>query len=420
MKTIKIEKACLSIEQFKECYLKNSYNENILNSDGSINKNYNSKKKTGLIAQIIEDGWNKMPVDEKNIILNYRKNADIEIKKVIDCHNKNLGCSVYECPECHECVFIGHTCKSRFCTSCGYKYKLDRVNNILNTAYNCKHRQVVFTCAKELWPYFLLDFNLINIFYDAVNSTIYSILNESYKTVNGITKCYTSKTKYYPGYFAFLHTFGRDIKWNPHMHTLIAEIKLSNNSYKKWEYFDFKALSIRFMKILLDLMDNYLNDYSFKLLKNKLHKKYKNGFYVYAEKKVFPNLKAGIEYITRYCSRPAISENRILNYDGTNVTFFYNDHKDNSYHEVTVSNIKFVKMLLKHLLPSNFKSIRYYGFYRKKLPIHDKMVMMIPFEKRNFNKSLLNYRVCLFRFFNVDPFCCPKCNIKMDYLCEIT
>ena len=116
-------------------YLKNSYNENILNSDGSINKNYNSKKKTGLIAQIIEDGWNKMPVDEKNIILNYRKNADIEIKKVIDCHNKNLGCSVYECPECHECVFIGHTCKSRFCTSCGYKYKLDRVNNILDRSF---------------------------------------------------------------------------------------------------------------------------------------------------------------------------------------------------------------------------------------------------------------------------------------------
>ena len=50
-------------------------------------------------------------------------------------------------------------------------------------------------------------------------------------------------------------------------------------------------------------------------------------------------------------------------------------------------------MLLKHLLPSNFKSIRYYGFYRKKLTINDKMVMMIPFEKRNFNKSLLNYRV---------------------------
>ena len=71
------------------------------------------------------------------------------------------------------------------------------------------------------------------------------------------------------------------------MHILIAEIKLSNNSYKKWEYFDFKALSIRFMKILLDLMDDYLNDYSFKILKNSLYKKYKNGFYIYAEKKFF-------------------------------------------------------------------------------------------------------------------------------------
>lgn len=38
------------------------------------------------------------------------------------------------------------------------------------------------------------------------------------------------------------------------------------------------------MKILLDLMDKYLNDKSFKSLKNKLIKTYKMVFYVYAEK----------------------------------------------------------------------------------------------------------------------------------------
>lgn len=48
------------------------------------------------------------------------------------------------------------------------------------------------------------------------------------------------------------------------------------------------------------------------------------------------NMKSGVEYVTRYCGRVAISENRILNYDGNNVTFCYNDHTDNSYHEVTV------------------------------------------------------------------------------------
>lgn len=105
-------------------------------------------------------------------------------------------------------------------------------------------------------------------------------------------------------------------------------------------------------------MDDYLNDSNFKRLINKLYKKYKNGLYVYAEKKKFKNIKDGVEYITRYCGRVAISENRILNYDGTNVTFCYNSHIDNSYHKVTITAAQFITMLLRHLLPDNFKIIR--------------------------------------------------------------
>lgn len=145
------------------------------------------QKNTGLIAKIFEDHWDGIPYNIKNSIYKYKPNADKEIKKIIDCHNKNLGCNVYQCPNCNDFCFIGHTCKSRFCFSCGYKYKLERIENILSTAYNCKHRQIVFTCAKELWPYFFIDFNnLINIYFDAVNKTIYSILNESFKVKNGI------------------------------------------------------------------------------------------------------------------------------------------------------------------------------------------------------------------------------------------
>ena len=229
----------------------------MFNKDGSINTSYNSK----------------------NSILKYKSNAEKEINKIIDCHNKNLGCYVYRCPDCNDISFIGHTCKYRFCFSCGYKYKLERVENILSTAYNCNHRQIVFTCAKELWTYFFVDFNnLIDIYFQAVNKTIYSILNVSFRLKHGKLKKYTSKTKYTPGFFAFLHTFGRDLKWHPHIHVLIAEIKLANNKCLKWEYFDFNALSKRFMKILLDLMDNYLNDKSFKILKNKLYKKTPNFF----------------------------------------------------------------------------------------------------------------------------------------------
>lgn len=416
----KIKNIRNSIDDFKDYYLNNNYDENMFNKDGSINPNYNSKKKTGLISQIFDDHWDNFPDNIKNSIIKYKPNADKEIKKIIDCHNKNLGCTAYVCPDCGDACFVGNTCKSRFCSSCGYKYKLQRVENILSTAYKCKHRQIVFTCAKELWPYFFFHFNdLINIYFDAVNKTIYSILNEHFKLVDGKYKKYTSNTIYTPGFFAFLHTFGRDLKWHPHIHLLIAEIKLSDSKCFKWEYFDFNALSKRFMNFLLDLMDDYLNDPSFKLLKNKLYKKYTKGFYVYAEKKQFKDIKSGVEYVTRYCGRVAISENRILNYDGNNVTFCYNDHTDNSYHEVTVTASEFITILLRHLLPSNFKIIRYFGFYRKKHSLHDTMIMLVSSNIKNIRKQLLSYEMSIRNFFNHSPFNCPSCGSRMNIACFI-
>ena len=64
-------------------------------------------------------------------------------------------------------------------------------------------------------------------------------------------------------------------------------------------------------------------------------------------------LKDGIEYVTRYCGRTPICENRIINYDGKNVTFSYNDHYDESYHEIAVSAEEFIfsfgwYMLVRH------------------------------------------------------------------------
>ena len=72
----------LTINKFKEFYLNNSYDENMFKKDGSINPDYNSNKKTGLIAQIFEDHWFNLSDDIKNSILKYKPNADKEIKNL--------------------------------------------------------------------------------------------------------------------------------------------------------------------------------------------------------------------------------------------------------------------------------------------------------------------------------------------------
>ena len=404
--------------EFLEFYNNRSYDANCFNIDGSLNKNYNSFKKSGTIATIFEDHWNNIYVAYKDLIDKYRPNADLEVHKIIDCYNKNLGCSLYECPNCHDIIFLGHTCKSRLCSSCGYKYKNQRVESIMQTAYNCTHRQIVFTIPEHLRNYFFFPFEKrINILFAAVRDTIYSILNISFKkNKKRIIKKYISKIKYTPGFFAFLHTFGRDLKWNPHIHILIAEIKLgNNNSCIPWTFFDYDALSLRFQKILLDYISKDLGE-SFKNLKRSLFIKYPKGFYVYAEPKKFKNLKSSIEYVTRYCGRVPISENRIINYDGSNVTFSYIDHKDNSFHEVTVSASQFILFILRHLLPSQFKIIRYYGFYRKKHSLHTKMIPLIKPHCRHFRKFLTKHQANILLNFNRDPYNCPKCNTKMNFV----
>ena len=136
-------------------------------------------------------------------------------------------------------------------------------------------------------------------------------------------------------------------------------------------------------------------------------------------KKNFKSIKDGVEYVTRYCDRAAISENRILNYDGNNVTFCYNSYVDNSYHEITVTASEFITILLRHLLPNNFKIIRYFGFYRKKHHLHDKMVMMVSNEKKKIKKQFLKYALSIRTFFKYNPFDYPNCGKPMINICYI-
>ena len=196
-------------------------------------------------------------------------------------------------------------------------------------------------------------------------------------------------------------------------------MKISNIEIKKWDYFNFDALSKRFQKILTDLMlknfDDFTDDDARKYFIN-----HPNGFYVYAEKKEFKSLKDGIEYVTRYCGRSPISENRIIKYEDNKVTFYYNAHEDDSYHEVTVSAFDFIKMILRHIIPKNFKIIRYYGFYRKKPKQHKNINKLISDEKEKIRKQFLSYRMSILKFFKRDPLYCPHCNVKMNYVAFVT
>ena len=60
-----ISRVCVGINEFKDYYLYNNYNDNMFKLEGSLIPNYNSSKKTGTFAQIFEEHWNNIPFDVK-------------------------------------------------------------------------------------------------------------------------------------------------------------------------------------------------------------------------------------------------------------------------------------------------------------------------------------------------------------------
>ena len=251
--------------------------------------------------------------------------------------------------------------------------------------------------------------------FEAVSDTLYSVTN------GNITKKKTRKydLKYTPGFFAFLHTFGRPLNFNTHIHVIIAECVFDKNkSYKKYDYFNYNALSKRFMKLLLDKMEAYFGKVNFSKTKNMMYLKYKNGFYVNNKLEddgyKFNSIEELIRYLTRYCYRPAMAETRIINYDGENVTFFYRDHKEEKYHEEKISAFAFITRLLRHLLPTGFKSIRSYGFYNNSNKLCDDIKYIIFKEKIKIKRELLKWKNLILTSFNRIPIICPKCgNFKL-------
>lgn len=412
----------IDINIFNSWAKKNILDENKFDENGYIiMENNDNYKSTGIIAKIFEDHWDNYYSKYKIVIDEKRSNANKEVNKIINCHNHNLGASVFFCPNDNEVYFCHHTCKGRLCSSCGIKSQKIKTQNILEKCINSKHRHITFTIPVDLTNFFFDDLKDNNILFEAVCETLYSIVNGKVKKFK--SKHY--KRKYMPGFFAFLHTFGRPLNFNPHIHVIIAEnIFSKSTSFKKFNYFNYDALSKRFMKILLDKMEKRFGINNFRKIKNNMYLKYPNGFYVNNKLEddgyKFNSIEELIRYVTRYCSRPVIAESRIINYDGENVTWFYSDHKHEQYHEVTDSAFSFISKILRHLLPFNFKSIRYFGFYNKSDKINNDVNKIIKKEKIPFYRSLITWKHSILTCFDRVPIRCPKCNCLMDFVFEVS
>ena len=313
-----------------------------------------------------------------------RKGLVSSIERFIKCKDFDYGYNFYECPNCNNFYIMGFTCKSRFCPSCGNKYRDERTAKISKKLINVPHRQFVFAIPVELRKCFRVHREMLSFLFESVNETFNLILKSSAPIAY-------KKQNRKPGIVAFIHTFGRDLKWHPHIHALVAE-RFSDNEGKlhKFSYFHFESIRLTFRNILVSKIKNH---YKIKYPKeakamikflNTLVKDTPNGFYVYGprlEREVtLKDAKALTNYIVRYASHPAISENRIISmdYKTNKIKWFYDPHEDDDVKDedeklgrqyIEEDIFSFIEKLIIHIPNRNFNQIRYYGFYSNKCKV---------------------------------------------------
>jgi hypothetical protein len=334
------------------------------------------------------------------------------IIKLLSCKNTVRGHHDYHCsnPACSHVKHVPHTCKSKACSSCGKKATETWIAKQTQLLPNTSWQHITFTLPSELWDFFWYNRELLNkIGLIAANC------------VKSIAK----KKNVVPGIFIAIHTFGRDLKRNVHIHLSVTTGGLTED-FTQWKnlFFHQATLMRTWRYQIIQLFRNaqpqlvipariqkQLNStFTFNQFLDLLYKKH----WIVHCSKPSTNHKQNVDYLGRYVKRPAIAESKLKHYDGHEVTFNYLDHNTKTYRKFTLPVDQFIARFIQHIPDIGFRMIRYYGFLAhrvrgKLLPIVYKLLG----QETPSAATAPTYAELIQKNFNFNPLTCILCGQTM-------
>ena len=184
------------------------------------------------------------------------------------------------------------------------------------------------------------------------------------------------------GITAVLHTWGSALTHHPHVHMIVPGGGLSLDGERfipcrRRFFLPVRVLSRLFRRLFLErlaatyeqgrlILEGSLSTLAspaaFAAVLKPLRRK---NWFVYA-KRPFAGPKAVLAYLSRYTHRVAISNTRLIAYDGRGVTFHYKDYRADGLARrkvMTLATDEFIRRFLLHILPKGFHRIRHYGLF---------------------------------------------------------
>jgi hypothetical protein len=316
------------------------------------------------------------------------------LRKVVVCGTIALGAEVYASQTESKRVF--HTCKSRFCTSCGQR-------------------------ATEAWQQemeaFLPDIPYIGITL-TMPAEFRAILQQNRHLLHDISAMGAealmqwAKARYSVRLLmvAVQQTFGGFLNFVPHLHLMVSASGLheATNRWIRHIKFD-KAELMRAWRYALvaylaeAVKKNVLNcDLSSEELVSTIAMQYRREWNIFISR---AGSKAyWLRHDGRYIRRPPIAQHRMVRIGSDHVEYLVKDTRKKQFVSKRYTNLEFLEILIQHVPDRGRHAMRYFGLLspRSKAKIWSGIFVLLSQRKRE-RPRRLSWRSLLIKTFGSDP-----------------
>ncbi len=270
------------------------------------------------------------------------------VNKYLDCGDLTKGFARIYCENCKKSMLLPFSCKGRwFCPSCHEKKVLLFGEFITGTiAFPVPHRQYVFSLPIMLRVYFRNNRQLLKKLCRIANECLLEFLRRSLNRPTG-----------HLGMVMTIHTFGDYMRYNSHIHALVADGLFTDNGmfYVAPKVSTTPLEQLFRVRVIQMLVEEELlaPDLARKLLGWK-----HSGFSVHNGKPLRRDDAAGLERIAQYIIRNPFSEQKMV-YNAENGTVIYRSrmHAKTKRNFEIFSAQEFIAAITQHIPDKGFQML---------------------------------------------------------------
>jgi len=343
------------------------------------------------------------------------------VRKVLACRTPVLGCHVWACASCGHVKVVHHSCKSRFCPTCG-KHATDVwADRVLNSLLDVPYHHLVVSLPWQLRTLVAMNRE------EGLNLLVRAAVESVQQWARDVKKMRM-------GILAVIHTFGSDIKWHPHIHLIVTGGGLSLDGTrwiatdprflmhheglkKRWKYQVITRMKQAHKEGRWRFRTTEAFLKSYPLFAATLNRLWSLTWYAHIGASL-ADPRFSVRYIGRYTKRAVLAEYRITYWDGKIIRFAYKDYAEGgktSY--VTMKVRTFIGRLIRHIPDRNFPMIRHAGLFSSRWKgryLEQARAALRQLESPP--RPCPSWAERQQQLTNVDPLTCPRCETPLTYL----